>query len=258
MAYKLKLLVALLFPGPVMCYSQPGRIDTDRPDQTESAVTMPKKWVQFELGLQVQKNISTENEYLLPTLLTKYGLTKKIELRLITSLKRYQAIQSNGATVYENGIEPVLAGVKVALAEEKNWFPKTSLLFHLVLPTIASQHLKADKLAPHLLLSMQHSIAKNMGLGYNLGAEWDGYTNEPGWIYSISPGFDLGEKWYTYIEAFGVVSKTAAPQHNIDGGLAYYINPNFKTDISFGYGISRTAPLWYLALGASIRFNTDR
>jgi len=248
------LFISLVFTAN----AQVERIDTDRPDQTESPFLVSKNWLQLELGLNVQRLKSPENEFLLPTSLIKYGISRRFELRLITSIKRYRIFQSNGETAYENGIEPLELGTKIALAEEKRWFPKTSLLFHVVFPTLASKNLKADKLAPNFRFSMQNTLTKKMALAYNLGAEWDGFNNEPGWVYSISPGFDLAENWYGYIEAFGVVSKIEAPQHNIDAGLAYYFNSNFKADISSGFGISRAAPAWYLAIGASWRINTRK
>jgi len=254
-------LLALFLLFNVCCstaLAQLDRIDTDRPDQTESPVVLPKNWLQLELGVSIQKNEAHDNEFLLPTLLTKYGLLKNLELRLITSVRRYQTIDNSGNTVYQNGIEPVEFGAKIGLVEEKKWIPKTSLLFHVVIPTLASKDLKADKLAPNFLFSMQNTISEKMGLGYNLGAEWDGTNNEPGWIYSISPGFNVGENWYMYIEAFGTISKLESPQHNIDGGLAYYVNNNTKLDISGGFGISKAAPAWYLAVGGSWRFKTGK
>lgn len=258
MISKLYTLFILLVTGVGSGYAQLSKIDTDRPDQTESAFTVPKNWLQFELGLNFQRNEPSDNEFLVPTLLTKYGISKRVELRLISSLRRYRSYDTNGKAVYQKGIEPLELGTKIALAEEKGWLPKTTLLFHVVLPTLASKDLRADKLAPNFRFSMQNTITKKMALGYNLGAEWDGFNNEPGWVYTISPGFDLSEKWYAYIEAFGVVSKLESPQHNIDGGAAYYINPNFKVDISSGFGISKAAPAWYLAVGASLRMSTGK
>ena len=52
-----------------MCQAQIEKIDTDRPDQTESAATVPKKWVQFEFGLNAQTATSLENEFQHLTLL---------------------------------------------------------------------------------------------------------------------------------------------------------------------------------------------
>ena len=70
-------------------FSQAKKIDTDRPDQTESAVLVPAKWVQFELGLTRQQNKAGDIGFQHPTLLSKYGISKRIELRLITTIVSY-------------------------------------------------------------------------------------------------------------------------------------------------------------------------
>ena len=206
----------------------------------------------------MQQNTRTENEFLLPTLLSKYGLSKRIELRLITSIKRFSVLQIPSGTIYETGLEPIELGTKIALTEEKKWIPKTSLLFHVAIPGFASKNLQADHLAPNFRFSMQNTISKILGIGYNIGAEWDGFSAQPAWIYTLSPGFNIGEKWYAYIEVFGSITKNEIPQHNIDGGIAFYVNDNIKLDLSSGFGLTKTSPDWYLAIGGSIRFKTGK
>ena len=255
---KIIMLIPSFLFSTLSSFAQLEKIDTDRPDQTESAVTVPKKWIQLELGFSKQQNSPGSSEFQHPTLLSKYGITKKIELRLITTLTTttyYNGIQPKQK---ETGLEPVEVGAKIALWEEKSLLPKTSLLFHLVFPKLASKKFMADKLTPNFRFTMQHSLSNIMSIGYNIGAECDGYSNETTWIYTFAPGFNISEKWYGYIEAFGFISKHNEPEHNIDGGIAYYINSNFKLDISSGFGISKTAPDWYIALGASFRFKTGR
>ena len=105
---------------------------------------------------------------------------------------------------------------------------------------------------------MQHSITNAFAIGYNLGAEWDGYSNKATWIYTFAPGINLGENWYAYVEAFGFISKQNEPEHSLDGGIAYFINRDLKIDISSGFGISEAAPDWYIAAGISIRFKTGK
>ena len=131
------------------------------------------------------------------------------------------------------------------------------MLFRSI-PGLASKKFKADKLAPNFRFSMQHTVSKVIGIGYNLGAEWDGFSNEAAWVYTLSPGFNISEKWYAYVEAFGSISKNNKPEHNLDGGVAYYVNHNFKVDLSSGFGISKEAPDWYVAVGASFRFKAGR
>lgn len=240
------------------CFAQVEKIDTDRPDQTESAVLVPKKWMQFETGISKQVNNSTENEYQHPTLLSKYGISRRIELRLITTLQT-NTYDSNPLSRESNtGLTPVEIGAKIALWEEKKMLPKTSLIFHVAIPRLASAPYQVNHLAPNFRFTMQHSLTKKAGLGYNIGAEWDGLTKEATWIYTFAPGINLSEKWYAYIEAFGFISKKNEADHSLDGGIAFYVNTNFKIDLSSGFGISSAAPDWYVAIGASFRFKTAK
>lgn len=78
------ILFLLLCSGVCQFSAAQDPIDTDRPDQTESAYTVPKHWLQFETGFNFQKNATDNYEFLNPTLLSKYGLTRKIEFRVIT------------------------------------------------------------------------------------------------------------------------------------------------------------------------------
>jgi Putative MetA-pathway of phenol degradation len=251
---KYTALLFVFFCSTTLCNAQVEKIDTDRPDQTESAVTVPKNWFQFEFGFGKQANNSTENEFQHPTLLSKYGIAKKIELRLITTAQTNTYFNNSPTKGKETGLSPVEVGVKIALWEEKKLLPKTSLLFHVAIPRLASNKFKADKLAPNFRLSMQHTVSDFVGIGYNLGAAWDGFTNTPTWVYTFAPGFNISKKWYGYVEAFGSISKKNKPEHNLDGGIAYFVTGNFKIDLSSGFGISKNAPNWYTAVGASFRF----
>ncbi len=250
----MKIFIAILLNFVVtVCIGQASKIDTDRPDQTESVNTVPKKWVQFEAGFNYQQLNKSIKELVTPTLLTKYGLTQNIELRLITSLNTALVTLPSGknrSTVFD----VVQAGAKIALWEENKFLPKTSLIFHLGIPGLSSY--ETDNLLFNTRLTMQHTLSKNSALGYNLGVEFDGYSTDPVFIYTFAPGINLGENWYAYIEAFGTLFNNA--EHTIAGGVAYFVNSDFKLDISGGVGISPLAPDHYFSLGASIRFNTVR
>src|SRR4051812_23805093 len=70
------------------------KIETDRPDQTESPAIVPKRWFQFESGV-IREAYAYNTLYTLPTLLSKYGVSKKLELRLITE---YTSLYQNHFT----------------------------------------------------------------------------------------------------------------------------------------------------------------
>lgn len=237
-----------------ICHAQVEKIDTDRPDQTESANTVPRNYLQAEFGFNKENRRKKNYDLLHPTALFRYGLTN-FEFRLEATVRStYDQLIPDPK--WTTGFDPVKFGFKSVLWEEKNWLPKTTLIAGVGLPGIASTKFKANHLAPFFSFSMQNSLTKTISLGYNIGAEWDGISITPSWIYTFAPGFNLGEKWYTYLEIFGAVTKNEKPQHNLDTGWCYYINDNIKLDISGGIGISSEAPKSYIAIGGSVRFNT--
>ncbi len=249
-------LVFILFFTALYLHAQLEKIDTDRPDQTESAAIVPRHYFQGEFGFNKENFDDNNYDLIHPTSLLKYGL-KKFEFRLEASFRSsYEHLRPDPK--WTTGLDPIELGFKAALCEEKKIIPKTSLIVHLGIPALASKVFKTDHLIPSFRFTMQNTLSEKIGLGYNLGAEWDGFTSTPTWIYTFAPGFNLGEKWYGYLEAFGFIRKAEAPQHNLDAGIAYYISNDVKVDLSGGFGISATAPKNYVAIGGSFRFNTKR
>lgn len=230
------------------------KIDTDRPDQTESATTVPRHYFQAEIGFNKENTFNRNYDLVHPTALLKYGF-KHWELRVETTA-RSSYEQLTPTPKWTTGFEPVEVGCKVALWEEKKWIPKTSLIVHFALPTVASRSFKADHIAPSFRFTMQNTFSKTAGLGYNIGALWDGFGPTPVWLYTFSPNFNIGKRWYAYIEAFGFIQKDQPAQHNLDGGIAYYVSNDLKADFSSGFGISASAPDSYFAIGFSFRINT--
>jgi hypothetical protein len=235
--------------------SQLPKIDSDRPDQTESSYIVPKGFVQAELGFVYAQTKGTPAIiWTVPTLLTKFGLSKNWELRLITEYEKW----GDGNYSYRDtaGFLPVQAGFKVNLLEEKKWLPRISFIFHSSFNRLASrksedQH--ASFAGVNFRFTFQNSLSPKVGLGYNLGIEWNDLHGPAAIVYTLSPGFDLSEKWYCYIELFGEFSKGDRAQHAIDGGIAYYISPHLKIDASAGFGIFNSNPDHYLSVGLSFR-----
>jgi len=233
------------------------RIDTDRPDQTESVFTVPKHYVQGELGFGRESFTDRSYNIVHPAFLFKYGISKRAELRLESNLlsEHMELPQGNSKSTQ---MEPLEIGAKFALFEEKGLRPKTSLIAHLGLPFTASDPDPDQNLFPSFRFLFQHSLSERASIGYNLGAEWDGYSNRPTWTYTFSPNTNIGRNWYAYVEAFGFLHEGRAPEHQLDGGLAYYLSNDMKLDLSSGFGIGDSPLRYYVSLGFSFRFSTGR
>ncbi len=148
----------------VICYlclinyskAQNERIEPDRPGKTDGVNIVPKGWLQFEAGVSYQKNNDIEKEYLTPELLSKYGVSKRIELRLITAVKTLSTEVTPFKTKRESALEIPQIGAKIALLNEKKFIPQTSILFHVGIPGLNPY--ETDKFLFNSKLSMQHSI----------------------------------------------------------------------------------------------------
>ncbi len=254
------ILLPCLLLVVITATAQIEKIDTDRPDQTESAFVIPKKYIQVEGGFIAEKQNIYAHNYTIPTVLTKYGLSKKTELRLITELNfTDNKLYNFGETTINT---PLQLGFKTALWEAHGLLPKTSFILHGALQDIGysgqNGTIKTKEIACNYRLTLQHTITKKISLGYNIGMEWERLSEAPAYVYSIATGFNLGEKWYAYAEAFGALVQNEQPCNNLDAGIAYYVNDNLKLDISAGVGVNDNAPPDYFAAGVSFRFKTGK
>lgn len=229
------------------------RIDTDRPDKTESAELTPTHYLQAEFGLGAEMFGKGNYNIAHPDLLLKYGLTKKFELRLGNAFITDHS-ETPSQTKKISGLETVRIGFRTSLCEEKKIVPKTSLLVHAGIPFLASKNYKAQHLAPSFLLAMKNSLKKSVELSYNLGAEWNGFTSIPAWLYSLSSGYDVGKHWEVFIEVFGSVMKNEMAENSIDAGFGYYVSRDIKLDASAGIGIAKAASDFF-GVGFSLRFH---
>lgn len=223
-------------------------IQADRPDQTETPAIVPRGMFQVETGFTFQKNDEISKTNTLPTALWKYGVNENFELRLITEFISEKISENT-----QEGLAPIFIGFKVKLAEEKGIVPKTSFIAHIGIPNAASEKYKTEFYAPEFRFVMQHTLSNKFSLSYNLGAEWDGFSAEPTFIYTLTSGYSITKKLGSYIELFGFSPQNQKSNHNFDGGITYLINDNFMLDLSSGFGITKNAPKNYFALGFSFR-----
>lgn len=260
------LLAAIFFLSSTTSFAQTARvpIQTDRPDQTESASTTPPRYWQIEAGIQFQgddRGLLTQHDFLMPTLLTKYGLSKTVEFRLITELAGTGQIIKNAKDRFTSGINPVIVGLKVNLFKENRdkFIPKTSLIGHVGISRLASEGYETNRSFPQFRFLFEHTLTQKTNLGYNLGMEWNGFSANPTTIYTLSLARDLGKNFGMFTEFYGFFTRYDIPKeirgdHRFDAGLTYLLNNDFQFDISGGLGLTPNAPDYFVSAGVSFRF----
>ncbi|MBC8045870.1 MAG: transporter [Fimbriimonadaceae bacterium] len=224
-------------------------IITDRPDQTESAALVPKGYFQGEHGFAINFN-NIANEYSVLSSLIRFGINNNFELRLVIDP---QII----ATEVENisGINPVSIGLKTKLIE--NDIIQLSLITHLQFSKIATEDFKSNYNAIATRLTAAHTLTDFLGIGYNIGVEWDGFTGAPYYIYTFTSGFALGEKFGAFIELFGNFNESFS-ENFADAGFTFQPTNNFQFDISAGTNINFDIADYFASVGFSYRFNCTK
>ncbi len=225
-------------------------IQLDRPDQTECPFITPKGFIQVENGFTIENVNKSQKSYSYPSSLWKYGVSKNVELRLITELKT-EKNEVNSIS----GISPITIGFKAKLLEEKGIIPKTSFIGHINTSKIGSKQFQSNSILPSFRFTMQHTLTQKITVAYNLGAEWNDENVD--FIYTLTSGFSLTEKLGFYAELYGFVPNDISSNHRCDGGFTYLVNDNLIFDFSGGYGLTNNAPQNYISLGVSYRFNTE-
>ena len=250
--------VCLLLMSCHLTWSQEiGRMETDRPDQTESPYITKKNYIQAEFGFNYER-VDGQTQWVHPTALWKYGLSKRFEFRMITEMQTIQLQSGTTIAKRQTGVLPIQLGGKLALVEERGLLPKTSLIAHASFTKWGGSIFQTPRWSPNFRFVMQNTISEKAAIGYNVGAEWDGFSKTPDWIYTLAPGYNLGKNGYAYVELYGSLRKGTGPQHSVAGGIAYYFTDDTKIDLSGSYGLTEAATDHYIAIGFSFRTPTKR
>lgn len=256
----MKILIStlfLFFAVALQAQQQVPDLVTDRPDQTESAATVPKHFLQIETGFILENDeneISRNKSFAYNTTLLRYGLWDNFELRLGAAYLGDNVTKKN-SDFSQNiaGFSPLHVGFKVKVAEEKGLRPDIAFLGGLELPFTAGSDYKPSYTAATMRFAFSHTLTDRFSLGYNLGAEWDGETAVPGYFYSVALGIGLIENLGMFVESFGAIQEAGTAQHQIDAGFTYLLTPNFQVDISGGIGLNDAAPDNFISFGLSYR-----
>lgn len=236
-------LLLLLFCGSLNAQN----IATDRPNQTESSLVIPKGSFQIESGFLVGysgEDDQYSRQVLSPITFFRYGISKSVEIRLMNQVESVKQ-----QDVLRQGFSDLQIGTKIQLLKKENINTEIAFLTSLILPT-GNKELSQDHIGSVSKIAIAHQLSNNLSLSYNLGYAYID-QNEDFVTYSLSFGIGINDKLGLYIEPYGSLIDEDHIENSFDTGFTYLVKPNFQLDFSFGSGIDYS--MNYLALGASWR-----
>ena len=262
----------LFFLSPGFLFSQ--EIITDRPDRTESVETVGKNKFQIETGIEYSllkyKVFLTDETgrelgvsdlkfktLTAPTTLLRFGITKKIEIRLGFDFDRtttsFDTIEFDSDS--KLSLNPPTIGAKFEVAKGKGIVPDFSVLGSVKIPDVGDEFKKVKHFSPEVVLLFSNEINDNFSVGYNLGVEWSDDMSDKEFFYSVSLGTAVSPRLGAFAEIYGnLPASTDASNQNIDGGFTYLIKDNIQVDIYGGLGLTEEANNFMLGTGIAFKF----
>lgn len=244
-------VVSALCPG--VARGQAGApLVTDRPDFTESAVTVPRGDVQLESGYTFTRAEDTD-EHALGEVLLRIGLVDRLEARI--GLGSHAWIGAGGED--PAGFEDPSLGLKAVLAREETAGVAAAILAGTSVP-IGDADVGEDDWQPEIKLAVSRGLSGALALAANAGyarASEDGEGFDQG-SASLSLGMGLSERWGAYAETYAIfpASLSGDDEAVLNGGFTYLVHPLLQLDARAGAGLTEAAPDFFVGVGIARRW----
>lgn len=229
-------------------------IVTDRPTQTYSTSVLGKAAAIIETGLLFETTTldnggkSKSNDF--GSTFFRIGTGANIEIQIATG---YGTMDPGDGSDIISGLNPIKLGAKMHVANEKGVWPEVAFVGNILLPWIGQEAFRPQYVAPDFRFIFLHTLSDRFSLAYNLGMEWDGYSSNGAFVYTLMLGASLVENLGGFVEIYGKGQENEKAQHAFDLGLTYLIAPYFQLDLSYGNNYSG-ANSNFFSFGASWQF----
>ncbi len=252
----LALVCLIALPAPSRLAAQTADpLVTDRPDFTESAVTVRPGRVQLEAGYTFGRN-GDASSHTFGEVLLRIGALSRIEIRV--GLNSYAVTDSRSDA--ERGFEDVSLGAKISLLDPPPHFelfrPAVALLVGTSLPT-GADGFGGEGLWPETKLALAWGLSERVSLGTNLNiasvqTNGDRFAQFSG---SLALGVALSDRLGTFAELFGFASGNPQGLDTgfLNGGATFLAHDNVQLDARAGIGFDNREPNYFLGLGFAWR-----
>ncbi|NNE33374.1 MAG: transporter [Winogradskyella sp.] len=214
----------------------------DRPDATEASSTVGKGVLQFETGglyESFEENNIKSEAYTYNTMLVRYGILDNLEFRLGWNfVEGVTKVNGNKLDNVASGLSPLLLGVKLDIAEEKDGMPEIALIGHVFPLFSASTDFRPETTGVDFRFSLSHTLSEKSSLGYNIGAQWGDDSPEAAAIYTLAYGYSITDKIGFYAELYGDLPEDSSANHYWDAGFTYLPCNDLQFDIYAGTSIT--------------------
>lgn len=246
------------------CVTAPGGprapLVTDRPDFTESALTVPVGSMQVEAGATYTDEAGVDG-VTVGEVLVRASLGSGRELRIGLPSHMTESGPVPPAGSFENkGFSDVSLGAKLALfapgGGASRFVPTVAAIVGTTLPTGAGGF-DAEDPEPEAKLLLAWTVSDRVALSSNVN--WSRVSGADAYdelAASLSLGLGLADVVGSYVEVFGFApDHDAAPRPTyLNGGLTWLLSPDVQLDARVGVGVADAPDSRFVGIGLSRRW----
>ena len=246
------------------------RIETERHDFTQSAITVGRHVAQIESGYTYfykDDGHEIESAHTFPEMLLRIGLTEDIEFRLRYNYA-WKFIKDHGS---ETGDEDLRYSLKLQITKPEcpsSFIPTSALEIRASAPTAGrpfstqGSEFSLDYIYQWQLTECS-TFAGSTGFGTNGFGDFGFIADDPAAeeFVAISQsavlGIELTEQNVMYAEWYGIFSTGLPDEYTIsvfNVGIDHYVTNNLVLDIRFGLGLTNDTDDFFTGIGGGYRF----
>ena len=231
-----------------------GPLVTDRPDFTESALTVHPWHVQAEMGYTAAR-VDGTTEHSVGEILVRVGLADRLEARIGLNSFAWAAAEGNDP----EGLEDISIGAKLNFVrgKPKTALPDVAVLLSASFPTGAGDLDQGAHVLPVATLAAGWDLLDWMSAGVNVG--W-GYLDDGAGRYSqfaasLALGFSLTDWLGAYAEYFGLAPELdgGPDSHFLNGGFTFLISRDVQFDVRGGFSVDNAEADSFAGAGLAFR-----
>ena len=262
------LLAALLsLAASSTAWAQDGEelpLETDRDSFTPATTTAGAGRVIIESGYSFIDNRSVPETHSFPELITRYGVTEWLEIRLGSNYEVGGAANSiSGGAGGDGDFDSatteseakVIYGLKAALSEQDGWMPRSVAILQAATPTSGGES------ATHFIgtyawgWDFERVFLWDSAIRYGDGnAEGEAFDR---WAPSTVLKCNIDGKWNAHLEYFGIYTDGRAEelsQSYVSPGVHYLVTPDFEVGVRVGWGLGDDAANFFSNVGMGVRY----
>jgi hypothetical protein len=238
--------------------SEQKELETDRDAFTPAVTTVGRGALVFESAYTFIDNRDSADTHSFPEMLTRYGVSDWIELRLGWNYEiggGNPVTGTNSAGAESEAGSHIFYGAKFQLTEQEKWLPTSFFMAQGFTPTSGEETSTQFAGTYGLGWELTKGIRWDSAIRYSTAGESDDRFNE--WAPSTVLRVPLSEGWHAHIEYFSLHTEGRSDELNqafVSPGIHYLVTPNLELGTRVGWGITRDASNFFVNTGVGIRY----